>query len=303
MFQQSLLNAPAFLQVLQHPSNTSASPPQVLQHPSDVPASPQTPQHPHDKCSSVSVNALESAQILQHPHPKSSCVAPNTPKSPRTFPKGCSIPTTPSPGASTPCPAAFGGTRTQLGREGSVVRSPGSRDTATGGRCEVSLVPLSPAAVQVRQQLLSRPWPGPREGCREEGENICSQGRGKCRALGRGPHRLGWGGTSPDIAPEPQLQRGGETEARRSQKGRFGVTKPPAPGSPPAPGLEEHRPRFIARVLARRGQQGRKGRLQGARGAGTSPPPPPKDAPCHHPPAGGWSRTVDMETGKHRLSG
>lgn len=42
----------------------------------------------------------------------------------------------------------------------------------------MSLVPLSPAAVQVRQQLLSRPWPGPREGCREEGENICSQGRG-----------------------------------------------------------------------------------------------------------------------------
>lgn len=128
---------------------------------------PNTPA-PHNKCSSVSVNALGSAQTFQHPGSKISSIPPNTPKSPQILqhlPKHSSTlqkaPASSQHRALMPpplaphtaphwaqLPAAFGAATTQLGQEGLTPRSPGSWDAATGGRCNVPC-PLPPAAVQV----------------------------------------------------------------------------------------------------------------------------------------------------------
>lgn len=183
----SLFNAPAFLQVLQHQSNTSVSPPHVLQHPSNVPPSPKKFQNP----------------------PKYSSISQKIPAPP----KGSSIPTTPSPGAATPCPThcpTLGSAprclwrcHNSAGGEGLVLRTPGSRDTATGGRYEVSLVPCP--------QPLSRCGAGagvPAGGCRPgsgpdpaAGRRVRTSGRreegqvqGKMPSSWKrpSPPRLGW---------------------------------------------------------------------------------------------------------------
>lgn len=195
-------NVPAASLMLQHFSKSSSIRP-ILQYltpstPTSLQCSsipPNTPA-PHDKCSSVSVNALASAQTLQHPHPKSFSIPPNTPKSPQILqhlPKHSSnpqkAPASPQHRALMPPPraphiaphwaqplAAFGAATTQLGQEGLTPRTPGSWDTATGGRCKCPLSPAPSGCPGAGRRLLSRLWPGPC--CREEGENIWSQGRG-----------------------------------------------------------------------------------------------------------------------------
>lgn len=160
----------------------------------------------------------------------------------------------------------------------------------------------------------------------EEAANICWKGQsGKvCRAAGRGPDRAGWGGESSAPTPPPPpsqrcscagAQRGvgaagrgwgrGETEARGAGM-RFGV-KPGSHAHPTCVGSGQGaRSGFIA--VRDTAPPGMGEELRGGwERAQRSPPPQrrslPSLPPHPHPPAGGWSRTVGMETGKHGLPG
>lgn len=150
--------------------------------------------------------------------------------------------------------------------------------------------------------LLSRLWPGPC--CREEGENIWSQGRGT--SPGKNAELLEEALTAAagvEEAPASLLRHSCTGEGKLRHGGarlrHVGSGSRERQGHPRLPGC-----RSIAQDLQRRawhpGAAGKAREAAGREGAARSPPP--KDAPCH-PPAGGWSRTVDMETGKHRLSG
>lgn len=144
-------------------------------------------QYPHPTYSNI-------PPMFHHP-PKNSKIPPNTPASPKKFQHPPKAPASPQHQALVPLPtaphtaphgaqlrAAFGAATTQLGREGLVLRTPGSRDTATGGRYEVSLVP-------------------------------CPQPLSRCRAGAGVPA----GGCRPGSGPDPAAGRRVRTSGRREE--------------------------------------------------------------------------------------